>query len=197
MYLRCNKAGKPQGKRKFDTLCESSLKMRQCTFSVIDCLASISLQVCEETSVYNVIKFCGNHNHPLVEEYNRGLTKTSRKLTFSTQQFSHQMSLNKIGPTIAHRLQVSMKGGHHNVNGTATDFKNWYNSMRIHIGNRDSQLVLDRLKDHCESLPDFYFHFVVEKGKLKSVFWVDEILKISYQAFGDVIAFDATYKTNK
>ncbi|KAD3642302.1 hypothetical protein E3N88_31526 [Mikania micrantha] len=44
-------------------------------------------------------------------------------------------------------LQVSMKGGHHNVKGIPTDFRNFSRAIRLLIGNRDSQLLLDR----CES----------------------------------------------
>ena len=43
----------------------------------------------------------------------------------------------------------------------------------------------------------FFYDFVVRDGKLHSVFWADEISKLNYKAFGDVVAFDATYNTNK
>lgn len=196
-YLRCNKASKPQANRKFDTMLESSLKMRQSSFSVTDCKANICVKVIGEMSSFKIAKFVEEHNHPLVEPYNRDLTKISRKLPFSSQQFIHKMSLNKIGPVIAHRCLVSMKGGHHNVNGTATDFKNFSQSMRLFIGERDSQLVIDRLRDRKEGMPSFYYDFVVEDGKLKSLFWADEISKLNYDVFGEVLAFDATYHTNK
>ncbi|KAI3774729.1 hypothetical protein L1987_49290 [Smallanthus sonchifolius] len=196
-YFRCNKYGKPQRKRKFDTLCESSMYVRQSSFSVSDCKAHILLQICKETSCYLLVKFDQNHNHSLIESFNSDLNKISRKLPFLSKQFIHQMSLNIIGPSLCHRLQVSMKGGHHNVHGTATDFKNFSQSIRIFIGDRDSQLVIDRLADRFENLPDFYYDFTVEKGRLRSLFWADEISKLNYQAFGDVLAFDATYLTNK
>ncbi|XP_076934666.1 protein FAR1-RELATED SEQUENCE 5-like [Bidens hawaiensis] len=107
------------------------------------------------------------------------------------------MSLNRIVPTIAHRLLVSIKGSQHNVRGTPIDFKNFYNGMRIFIGDRDSQLVIDRLKDRYEYCPKFFFDFIVENGKLRSIFWADEISKLNYKAFGHVLAFDATYQTNR
>ncbi|KAD3337885.1 hypothetical protein E3N88_33406 [Mikania micrantha] len=150
-YLRCNRAGRPQYKRKFDTLDESFMSVRSRSFQVTDCKAHISVQVIEATSTFVIYKFIECHNHPLVETYNRDFTKAGRKLSFSTKQFIHHMTLNNIGPTIAHRLQVSMKGGHHNVNGTPTDFKNFSQAIRLFIGNRDSQLLLDRLRDRVSS----------------------------------------------
>ncbi|XP_022022514.1 protein FAR1-RELATED SEQUENCE 5-like isoform X2 [Helianthus annuus] len=83
------------------------------------------------------------------------------------------------------------------VRGTPTDFKDWSQSVRLYIGDRDAQFVIDHLKERSESLPDFYYDFVVEKGQLRSIFWADEISKINYEVFGDVLAFDATYHTNK
>ncbi|KAD0312833.1 hypothetical protein E3N88_44465 [Mikania micrantha] len=137
-YLRCNKSGRPQSKRKSDTLAESSLHFRKSSYQVTDCKAHIGVQ------------------------------------------FIHHMTLNRIGPTIAHRLQVSMKGGHHNVKGTPTDFKNFSQAIRLFIGNRDSQLFLDHLRDRVQNLPDFYFDFCVVNGELRHAFWADEISKRNY-----------------
>ncbi|KAD5960722.1 hypothetical protein E3N88_12194 [Mikania micrantha] len=166
-YLRCNKAGRPQSKPKFDTLDESFMSVRNRSFQVTDCKAHISVQVIEATSTFVIYKFVECHNHPLVETYNRDFTKAGRKLSFSTKQFIHHMTLNNIGPTIAHRLQVSIKGDHQNVNGTPTDFKNFSQAIRLFI------------------------------GELRHVFWADEISRKNYEVFGDVLAFDTTYYTNK
>ncbi|KAD7117837.1 hypothetical protein E3N88_05105 [Mikania micrantha] len=71
------------------------------------------------------------------------------------------------------------------------------NKARRPQSNWDSQLLLDRLRDRVKNLPDFYFDFSVVKGELRHVFWAAEILKKNYEFFGDVLAFDATYYTNK
>ncbi|XP_022032988.1 protein FAR1-RELATED SEQUENCE 5-like [Helianthus annuus] len=97
----------------------------------------------------------------------------------------------------AYRCLVALKGGHHNVNGTPVDFKNFSHQLRIFIGERDAQVFLERLRERFDNLPNFYFDYTVSNGKLSSVFWADEISKLNYKAFGDVLAFDATYSTNK
>ncbi|XP_022042174.1 protein FAR1-RELATED SEQUENCE 5-like [Helianthus annuus] len=196
-YIRCTKYSKPQIRRKTDTLEESTLTIRQSNFTVTDCKASILVKFTEGSSMCTVVGFHEHHNHPFVERFNRDLSRISRKLPFTSKQFIHNMSLNRIGPIVSHRVLVSLMGGHHNVRGTPTDFKNWSQSVRLYIGGRDAQLVIDRLKERSESLPDFYYEFVVEKGQLRSIFWADEISKINYEVFGDVLAFDATYHTNK
>ncbi|XP_022031423.1 protein FAR1-RELATED SEQUENCE 5-like [Helianthus annuus] len=146
---------------------------------------------------HTILSFNDIHNHELVENYNRDLSKMSRKLSFTTKQFIHNMSLNRIGPVRAYRCLVALKGGHHNVNGTPVDFKNFSHQLRIFIGERDAQVFLERLHERFDNLPDFYFDYTVSNGKLSSVFWADEISKLNYKAFGDVLAFDATYSTNK
>ncbi|XP_076954728.1 protein FAR1-RELATED SEQUENCE 5-like [Bidens hawaiensis] len=174
---------------------EPSMYVRKKTLT--DCKVHLGVSFCRDTSKFIVLKFVEEHNHSLVETFNRDLTKISRKLSFSTKKFIHQMSLNRIGPTVAHHLLVSIKGGHHNVRGTPIDFKNFYNGMRIFIGNRDSQLAIDPMKDRYEGCPEFFFDFTVENGKLRSIFWADEISKLNDKAFGHFLTFDATYQTNR
>ena len=40
-------------------------------------------------------------------------------------------------------------------------------------------------------------YIVTDDGKLLNLFWADEASIIDYECFGDVIAFDTTYKKNK
>ncbi|KAI7740600.1 hypothetical protein M8C21_004504 [Ambrosia artemisiifolia] len=117
-YILCSKSGKPQTKRKFDSLDETSLKIRQSTFQVCDCEASVRAKLCNVTLSWAIYHFEESHNHMLVPLYNRDLTKIGRKLDFATKEFIHRVSLNKVGPSVAHKMQVSLKGGHHNVKGT-------------------------------------------------------------------------------
>ncbi|XP_022014087.1 protein FAR1-RELATED SEQUENCE 5-like [Helianthus annuus] len=197
-YLRCSKAAKPQKKRTFDTLFESlAMCSRNSTFTLTDCKARLLIVATQDPIRFVVHSWSDVHNHPLIDTFNRDLSKFSRKLPFAAQQFIHQMSLNRIGPVKTHRFLVSIKGGNHNVRGTTDDFKNYSQQLRIFIGDRDAQLLLERLRDRSENLANFYYDFVVSEGKLKAVFWADEISNLNYKAFGDVLAFDATYQTNK
>ncbi|KAJ0466744.1 putative MULE transposase domain, FHY3/FAR1 family [Helianthus annuus] len=65
------------------------------------------------------------------------------------------------------------------------------------IGDRDTHLVIEKMKDRVDHLPNYTFKYNMENGEIRHMFWADEISKINYQAFGDVLAFDATYQTNK
>nr|GEU92387.1 hypothetical protein [Tanacetum cinerariifolium] len=48
-----------------------------------------------------------------------------------------------------------------------------------------------------EFTKDFSFDYFVEDAELCGLFWVDELAKCNYKEFGDIVSFDATYKTNK
>ncbi|KAK9080082.1 hypothetical protein SSX86_001757 [Deinandra increscens subsp. villosa] len=118
-------------------------------------------------------------------------------LGFYEQNFIHKLSLNKFGATKAHKLQCAIKGGPQNVRGTATDYKNFARDVRIYIADRDAELVVENLSSRVLTLNNFYFYHEVVDGELRFLFWADGVSRCNYEAFGDVLAFDATYKTNQ
>ncbi|XP_022032971.1 protein FAR1-RELATED SEQUENCE 5-like [Helianthus annuus] len=55
-----------------------------------------------------------------------------------------------------------------------------------------------RLTDKKQFMVDYSFvHSVDESKRLTGLFWADGLCKRNYAEFGDVISFDATFKTNK
>jgi hypothetical protein len=133
----------------------------------------------------------------MVSSENVDLLRQNRQVTFEDQQFIHRVGLNKIGPSIAHNIQVSLKGGPQNVQGTAVDFKNVSRDFRLFIGDRDANLFVDTLQARRQNRQDFIFEYVVTNNELRSAFWADFVSLRNYEAFGDVCGFDATYDTNK
>ncbi|KAK9050139.1 hypothetical protein SSX86_030891 [Deinandra increscens subsp. villosa] len=196
-YILCNRVGKPKLKDYNSMDPESLSTSRKTRSNISDCKACIRTKYDPETGSYTLRTFVEGHNHELVSQEFMEFSKKRRKTDFSTHQFVHQLSLNKIGPNVAHKVQSSLKGGEHNVRGTTTDYKNISRSIRMFIGDRDAQLVLDTFKARTENLRNFFFEYHVVGHELKSFFWADDVSRCSYEAFGDVLAFDATYRTNK
>ncbi|GJV72972.1 FAR1-related sequence 5-like protein [Tanacetum coccineum] len=149
------------------------------------------------TKCYKLYDFVKNHNHPLIDENNLDNLKARRKLDFSDKVFIHHASLSNIGPTKAHRLRVAFMGGYHKVRGKAIDWKNFRRSLNKYIGPRDAQMLVDKLNDRKKHVPNFSFEYKTVNGELFRMFWVDETMKCNYIAFGDVVSFDATYRTNR
>ncbi|MFS7969607.1 putative transcription factor FAR family [Helianthus anomalus] len=110
-YIVCSNHDKPHSQnRNFDTLDETSLKIRQYTFRVCDCKTCIRVKLDQTSRGWVLYHFEENHNHPMVPAHSRDLTKKRRRLDFFTKEFIHRASLSKVGPSMAHRLQVNLGG---------------------------------------------------------------------------------------
>ncbi|KAI3814020.1 hypothetical protein L1987_18762 [Smallanthus sonchifolius] len=108
------------------------------------------------------------------------------------------MSNLNIGPVKAFNIMKTMYGGIENVGVTASDCKNFKNDINTYIGEFDADMVVRRLLRKKEFLPNFWFDYqTTDDGALKGLFWADEDSKRNYFTFGDVISFDATYRSNQ
>ncbi|KAD3640978.1 hypothetical protein E3N88_30201 [Mikania micrantha] len=128
-------------------------------FKVTDCKARIKLRVIKESSKYELYDFVEKHNHGLINADNLDLSRKRRKLNFADQEYITKCRLANVGPNKAHRLQVALKGGHHMVRGTKTDFKNFGRDVYNYIGNRDAQMFVDRMSERSQHLTNHTFEF--------------------------------------
>ena len=90
-----------------------------------------------------------------------------------------------------------LKGGYQYVHGTSSDFKNHQRDINVCIGESDAQMLINKMENRKKYVPNFTFHYKVEKSELVAIFWADEVAKCNYKEFGDVVSFDATFRTNK
>jgi hypothetical protein len=90
-------------------------------------------------------------------------------------------------------------GGFDKVGCTTRDIYNFchmYKKETIAAG--DAQTVIRHMTARQERDPGFFFKYLVdEDGHLKGLFWSDSQSRRDYEAFGDVVVFDSTYRTNK
>ncbi|XP_021980106.1 protein FAR1-RELATED SEQUENCE 5-like [Helianthus annuus] len=88
--------------------------------------------------------------------------------------------------------------GFENVGAMVDDCKNFKNRINSYIGEYDADKVINRLTDKKQYLVDFSFEYSVDEEKrLTGLFWADGLCKRNFMEFGDVISFDATFKTKK
>jgi hypothetical protein len=196
-YILCSKAGKPKGQVIDTTDVNEKSPVRRSKFKVTDCKARIRLKAIKGTESFMLYDFVEAHNHGLVSKDNLDLTRKKRKLTFSDQEFIARCRLANIGPSRAHRLQVALKGGHHMVRGTKTDYKNFQRDINTFIGSRDAQMFVETLNQRSLNLVNYTFKYYAIDREVRCFFWVDDVAKTNYTVFGDLLAFDATYQTNK
>ncbi|GKA89263.1 FAR1-related sequence 5-like protein [Tanacetum coccineum] len=210
-YVWCNKAGKPRKTVETNTLIEDDnddgkenenedgkqKKTRRSKSTLTDCKARIGLKGIVGTNAFKVFDFVENHNHPLIDASNMDLSRARRQLEFGEYLFIHRASLSNIGPQKAHRLRVALLGGFDKVRGMPIDWNNFRRGLNKFIGERDAQMLVDKMVKRQQHVPEFSFYHHTIKNKLVRMFWADETMKCNYAAFGDIVSFDATYDTNK
>ena len=57
--------------------------------------------------------------------------------------------------------------------------------------------MINKMNAHRDHYPNYLFEFLCDREQLAAMFWAHEREKAFYADFGEVIAFDATYRTNK
>ncbi|KAI8537876.1 hypothetical protein RHMOL_Rhmol09G0058300 [Rhododendron molle] len=89
-------------------------------------------------------------------------------------------------------------GGFQNVGFTLSDLRNKLHRERTQeIRNGDAEGALGYLSTQVSNDPLFFFKYNVdEEDRLETLFWADGRSQMDYAAFGDVLVFDTTYRTN-
>ncbi|XP_076915910.1 protein FAR1-RELATED SEQUENCE 5-like [Bidens hawaiensis] len=110
----------------------------------------------------------------------------------------HALSQVNVGPVRAFNILKSLYGGYKQVGATKNDFKNFKTRQNEYINEYDADMLIKRLEKKKKYCPNFSFEYTIkEEGSLGGLFWVDEDSKKNYMVFGDVVGFDATYRSNK
>ncbi|XP_035836054.1 protein FAR1-RELATED SEQUENCE 5-like [Helianthus annuus] len=194
-YVLCSRA--PVNKHKHKETnpddIDSPSPSRRSNVKVTDCKACVKFRRIKKSTDYEIYGFVEQHNHGFTSPENLDLSLKRRKLDFSTQEFIAKCRNANLGPTKSHKLHVAIKGGHHNVHGTVVDYKNCGRDIRDFIGDRDAQMIIDKFKARSENRVNYSFDTHIDDMELQLIFWCDGVSKLNYEAFGDVLAFDATY----
>nr|GEU71914.1 protein FAR1-related sequence 5-like [Tanacetum cinerariifolium] len=123
--------------------------------------------------------------------------KLRSKFDINTLKEADTNDEEKDGPTLAHRLKVALMGGYDKVRGTPGDYRNFKRAVNLLIGDRDAQMIVDKMINRQLHVPEFSFEHHVLHDELVSRFWADDTMKCNYAVFSDVVSFDATFRTNK
>ncbi|GJS19499.1 FAR1-related sequence 5-like protein [Tanacetum coccineum] len=107
--------------------------------------------------------------------------------------------MSNLGPTRALRLKDrSCWWVRDKIRRTSTDYCNFKRCVNSFIGDRDAQMLVDKICKRKLHVPEFCFEYhILPSKELVRLLWADETMKCNYVAFGDVVSFDATFHTNK
>nr|GEX57094.1 hypothetical protein [Tanacetum cinerariifolium] len=171
-------------------------QVRSSNFKVCGCKARVVFDMVVDTTKYILTTFNVEHNHELDRVEHKHLSKAERKLTYNDQLFIIKAANANIGAVRAHNLYTGLKVSS-SVHGTQTEFKNLTRGVNFFIRDSDTQMLITRIEQRQEFTKDFSFDYFVEDAELYGLFLADEVAKCNYKEFGDMLSFDATYKTNK
>ncbi|XP_074352631.1 protein FAR1-RELATED SEQUENCE 5-like [Apium graveolens] len=208
-YLVCQKAGHydPSGPKDSGGTSESShtsgnigeeVKRRNTVTKKCHCNAKVILKyVCDCT--YIISCFIEGHNHLLVSESGKEFLRANRTMTSFQRQFILDDAKSNIGAYRAHGIYNSLFGLYSDVGPTAKNFQNWMRDIKLYIGKHDADMLLQKFKNEKETSDGgfFYEYQTNSDGHLTRLFWADVRGRRNYEVFGDVVSFDATYRTNK
>ncbi|KAL9661339.1 hypothetical protein QQ045_026163 [Rhodiola kirilowii] len=196
-YLVCSKEGFKGNHTIVDTVNSIEQNERQRRDSRCGCLARLCLNL-SDGGIYRVYSFEAAHNHCLVDDIGKQYLNQNRQLSVVHQNFIMHCGKYRIGATKAHHLVKDLCGGFSNVGATVTDFKNFKRDLKLYIGHNDAQMIVDSLMNKKNTCKGYSFeYFVDEHGSLSRLFWADHVARGDCLIFGDVVSFDATYRTNK
>ncbi|XP_035832024.1 protein FAR1-RELATED SEQUENCE 5-like [Helianthus annuus] len=196
-YYLCTRSGLYKDK-KVDTL-DPNQKERVVgsNFSKrTDCGALLC--VLFEDGSWKVYKFVEEHNHELVERPDKHFLPTKRHLTQLQKHVIHNMSKLNLGPVKEFNVMKTCFGGSEDVGASKVEFKNYKMQINLFIGEYDTDMVVKHLNEKKHSQPNFSYGYITnEVNRLKGLSWCDDQAKRNYHVFGDVISFDAMYRSNK
>ncbi|KAJ1407407.1 FAR1 DNA-binding domain [Sesbania bispinosa] len=164
-----------------------------------NCQAKLRIHYHEKSLKCKVVSFEQSHNHELTPSRLVHLHPAYHRL--SDIDKAQVDTLQTYGLRSCHIMGylVAQKGSYCRVGFIKKDMYNYLdrkNEAKVKKG--DVRAVLSYLQGKDDSDPLLYGKYSTGfDGKLKRLFWADGVSRYDFQGFGDILAFDTTYKMNK
>ena len=152
----------------------------------------------ESVGKYIAKEFRPEHNHPLASNNEVHLIRSHRKVTDA--ELAQAKALRHVGvkTCLFMDYMVDQVEGPQNLRFTCKDIQNTLDaSTRAEVGDSDLDITRAYFAVKFKHDPGLCFEYTLDdENRLRNLFWADCIACYDYQCFGDVLAFNATYKTN-
>ncbi|XP_019188958.1 PREDICTED: protein FAR1-RELATED SEQUENCE 5-like [Ipomoea nil] len=154
-------------KQRVSSVAKTTLVRRQRVTNRVGCKAKVVIKL-KSNGLYVVHSFEERHTHSLCSIIARKFLKVNRSLYAGHQMFIASCARANIGSVRSYRLFKEIVGEYSNVGAIGVDFKNFKRDLMTYILNA-----------------------------FKGFFWADAVSRKNFALFGDVVSFDATYRTNR
>ncbi|XP_047942923.1 protein FAR1-RELATED SEQUENCE 5-like [Salvia hispanica] len=197
----CNREGCKRSNEEDDVNARSGFTLKRRRLSKrCGCKACISFKYFSEAGIpgYIIHEFNEVHNHCMVESEHQQFMTLNRKLNDVHHKFILDCSKANIGLTLTFKVLKEILGGFELVGCNVGDIRNTSRDIKAFAHGCDVQMVLDDMAKKKELSDAFTYHYEVNAAnKLVALFWCDGLMKRNYHMFGDIVAFDSTYNTNR
>ena len=146
-----------------------------------------------------VKNFVDDHNHPFVPPDLTPYLSSHRKLTDAQKADVIEYA---VGGLRTHQIMNVMEknaGGLDNLGFIDRDLYNHVSiQKRKRIEGNDARYLLTYMLAQKQADPEFFYQYTKDsEGHLRNIFWADSQSRIDYVAFGGVVVFDSTYRSNR
>ncbi|PKU77617.1 protein FAR1-RELATED SEQUENCE 5-like [Dendrobium catenatum] len=152
-----------------------------------------------EEGIWTAKNSVETHNHELAKPDDQHLLRSSGHITEENTSVLKSMADAGIRTINAFSYLSEEVGGVENLGFTKRDAYNYIKKeIRAKIENGDSNSLIELFKNR--SAEDNLFAWDVQtddKERLVNFFWVDDLGRVDYDCFGDIIIFDTSYRLNK
>ncbi|XP_016192708.1 protein FAR1-RELATED SEQUENCE 5-like [Arachis ipaensis] len=193
--LVCNKEG--WRNMRYLDLDDRSREARSLTRT--KCPARLRVKLDYGCRGWKVSCFVESHNHDLTPPQFAHLVPANRRLTVTDRV--QVKNLHNFGVKSCHIMGyiAFQKGGYRHAGFTRKDLYNHINRYRrAKVKNGDANAAINYLIGKSNNDPLFFGKYTFTSDeRLEHIFWADGQSIIDYHCFGDIVAFDSTYKKNK
>ena len=163
------------------------------------CKAGLRVRKNKDSGKWEVYFFEDDHNHDIYGPKHTSLHRCHRTLTKADVNQVDTMQSYGIRGSYIYGYIAGQSGGYDRAGFTRKDMFNHINRVRAaNTSDGDAMAALHYLRGKADTDPDFMMKYNVDnEGRLQHLFWSDGSSRLDYQCFGEVLAFDTTYKKNK
>ncbi|KAE8687005.1 hypothetical protein F3Y22_tig00111027pilonHSYRG00723 [Hibiscus syriacus] len=162
------------------------------------CKARVVVTATNTNDQWVISKSDQKHNHALCTPAMTPFMRSNRAVSKADIDEATTLKEVGVGSSQVMNYLTQQAGGYHNVGFTHKDL---YNALQrgkakeIVDGDVNTLIAYFDYKKHDD--PGFFMTYSIdESGALYNLIWSDSTSRSDYTCFGDVIAFDTTYKDN-
>ncbi|XP_025664628.1 protein FAR1-RELATED SEQUENCE 5-like [Arachis hypogaea] len=163
-----------------------------------NCNARIVVHLDKGCGKWKMKSFVADHNHELAPADHTNIMAPHRHMSEGDKAHVHSLHEAGFQTTQIMRFFAYLAGGYHNLHFTKKDLYNYIDDVRCsRIVEGDAVAAISYLKGKTELDPLAVVQYsYCAENHLGNLFWCDGQMQHDYDCFGDVLAFDSTYRKN-